>query len=131
MKLTKCHLRCALTLLMGAFFFAFGLMKVPGMLAGDPGLATMIQGIFPVPDMLAVLMAWGVTLVEVIGGALVLAKKWAPKILLKLSLVGFFVITLVGTVGISLPNMDMGGIAMHVVILAILAWLLCGCCKKK
>lgn len=126
----KCTLRCGLTLLMGLFFFAFGLMKVPGMLSGDPMLTDMVKGIFPFPDMIVLLLAWGVTLTEVVGGALVLAKKWAPKMLVKLSLVGFFVITLVGTVGIHIPAMNMGAIGMHVAILAILGWLLYGCCKK-
>lgn len=126
----KSTLRCGLTLLMGLFFLAFGLMKVPGLLSGDPMLTDMVKGIFPFSDMIVLLLAWGVTLTEVVGGALVLAKKWAPKMLVKLSLVGFFVITLVGTVGIHLPTMNWGGLGMHVAILVILGWLLYDGCKK-
>lgn len=122
MKNCKIGPWCLINLAVGGFFLAFGLMKFGGAMAGSGQLYDMVGGIFPVTGILLTLLVWLLVIAEIGGGLAVIGKKWTPRKIYQLALVGFIVITLVSTLGMHMQNPPQ--ILWHLMLLIILVAML-------
>ena len=120
----KPNLVCVLNTLVGAFFLFFGITKIPQMMSENPPLLDMIDQVFPVQPEVVLGLAWVVILIEVIGGLLVLFKNKFSVKMAQLAWVGFFAITLFGTIGLHIPDQNAGAIVLHVAIMTALGYLI-------
>ncbi len=97
------------------------LFLVPGIIKlMNPGIIlNMIQNVVGIPGILGVIMAWLVIITEVGGGIAVLLGKIVPKLIYKISLVGFFVILLVAMATIHIPAIKANpmGVLSHILML--------------
>jgi uncharacterized membrane protein YphA (DoxX/SURF4 family) len=77
---------------LGIFFLSFGAMK----LIDIEGVGGFFSSIFGIKEQIALYLAWFVALVEVFGGLILLLGVFLPKVLYRLAVLSFMVITLVG-----------------------------------
>ncbi len=95
-------------------FFPAGIMKLmnPEMIIG------MVQNNVGISGTLGVLLAWAVIATEVGGSIFVLLGNKVPRVLYKLSLLGFMVVLLVAILTVHAPGGDMMAILSHILMLA-------------
>lgn len=89
----------------GLFFALFGAMKL--VMMGPDAVANMMTGLFGLEGGLALGLAWVVIIAELGGGVMVLAGKLVQKLVYKLSLLGFAIITVVGFIAAHMGSEDM------------------------
>jgi len=101
-------------------FLGAGVLKImnPAIIQG------LIQNQIGVTGTLGIVLAWIVTVTEVGGSILVFLGKLVPKILYKLSLLGFLIILVVVMLTIYIPRHDPMSILSHVLMITSVLCLL-------
>lgn len=109
-------------LAMGVLFLVAGCSKL--FMIGAPAFALgVITPGFGINGIFALILAWFVILVEIIGGVALLIGKFIPSLLYKLLIALLMVILLVATIFVHIKMGDMMGSLSNLVLMTLLIQL--------